>query len=126
MVNIFFPELSVALVTRKNRPKGGRFIYGFGKESVYLVDAPTRPRGAQIAERFLGGWNFPNGVCVHIVYARSLSALFKYRLKEHGVWLAKPRQLADGRFCALIEVRTHVPMNIGVTSVQAEDALEAE
>ena len=126
MVNIFFPELSVALVTRKHCPKGGRFIYGFGKESVYLVHAEKCPRGCEVAQRFLGGWNFADGTCVHIVYARSLSALFKYRYKEHGIWLAKPRQLPDGRFCGLIETRTRMPVSIGTTPVLAEEALQDE
>jgi len=126
MVNIFFPELGVALVTRKHCPKGGRFIYGFGKESVYLVHAEKCPRGCKVAQRFLGGWNFADGTCVHIVYARSLSALFKYRYKEHGIWLAKPRQLPDGRFCGLIETRTRMPVSIGTTPVLAEEALQDE
>jgi len=126
MVNIFFPELGVALVTRRSRPKDGRFIYGFGKESVYLVPAEKCPRGCEVAQRFLGGWNFANGSCVHIVYARSLSAMFKYRYLESGTWLVKPRQLADGRLCGLIETRTRMPVSIGVTPVCAEEALQDE
>jgi len=124
--DIFFPQLNVALVVRKHCPKGGRFVTSWGDQTVYLIETSTRPRGARVADRFLGGWNYPSGECVHLVYARRFSALTLFCEKEHSDKLVKTRQLPNGLFVNLVRTRTRMFMSIGCTPVLAEEALQDE
>ena len=122
--DIFFPQLNVALVVRKHCPKGGRWVTDFDAEkSVYLVDTPTCPRGARVANRFLGGWNYPSGECVLLVYARRFTALTLFCEKDAADKLVKTRRLENGLFVNLVRVRTRMFMSIGCTPVSAEQAL---
>jgi hypothetical protein len=122
--DIFFPQLQVALLVRKHRPKNGRFVTSFDAEkSVYLVETSTPPRGAQVAERFLGGWNYPSGECVTLVYARSFLALTRFCKQEGGDKLLRTQYLPNGLFVNLIRVRTGMEMSIGSTPIVAEEAL---
>ena len=117
-MNIFFPQLQCALVVRKKAPKGSRFVASFDAEkSVYLVDATIPPRGAQIAEKFLGGWNFADGTCVHLVYGSSLADLSRYRREQAGDWIVFPRQFPDGRWCGLLKTCTSIDFAIGCTPI---------
>jgi hypothetical protein len=126
--DIFFPQLSCALVVRKKCPKGARFVVSVDAEkSVYLVETQTPPRGARVADRLLGGWNYPHGEIVHLVYSKTLSSLYKYCHKEGADRLVKTRQLPNGLFVNLVKVQTTMCLNIGCTPVLAEEALaEAE
>jgi hypothetical protein len=120
-MNIYFPQVGAALVARKTHPKDGKFVTGLGGGvSVYVIPAEKCPRGCRVAEKCLGGWNFPTGECVSLVYARTLSALFRFRREEAGDWLVKPRQIKNGLFCGLIMTRTKVFMSIGVTPDMVE------
>jgi len=122
--DIYFPQLQCALVVRKHCPKGGRWVTDFDAEkSVYLVDTPTCPRGARVADRFLGGWNYPSGECVHLVYARSLRALYHYCEKDAADKLVRTKHLPNGLFVNLVRVQTRMFMSIGCTPVSAEQAL---
>ena len=122
--DIYFPQLQCALVVRKHCPKGGRWVTDFDAEkSVCLVDTPTCPRGARVADRFLGGWNYPSGECVHLVYARRFTALTLFCKKEHGDKLVKTRQLPNGLFVNLVRTQTKISMSMGVTPVLAEAEL---
>ena len=69
---IYFPQLQCALVVRRNRPENGKFVTRLGVQSVYLIPAHEAPQGAEIARGPLGGWNFPNGIAVTLVYAPTL------------------------------------------------------
>ena len=124
--DIFFPQLNVALVVRKHCPKGGRFVTSWGDQTVYLIETSTPPRGARIADRFLGGWNYPSGETVHLVYARRFTALTLFCEKEQGEKLVKTRQLPNGLFVNLVRVQTRMFMSIGCTPVLAEEALQDE
>jgi len=125
--DIYFPQLQCALVVRKHCPKGGRWVTDFDAEkSVYLIETSTPPRGARIADRFLGGWNYPSGETVHLVYARRFTALTLFCEKEHSDKLVKTRQLPNGLFVNLVRVRTRMFMSIGCTPVLAEEALQDE
>jgi len=124
--DIFFPQLNVALVVRKHCPKGGRLVTSWGDQTVYLIETSTPPRGARIADRFLGGWNYPSGECVHLVYARRFSTLTLFCEKDAADKLVKTRQLENGLFVNLVRVRTCMSMSIGCTPVLAEEALQDE
>ena len=122
--DIFFPQLGCALVVRKHAPREGRFVTSFDAEkSVYLIETSTPPRGARIAEKFLGGWNYPSGECVHLVYARRFTALTLFCEKDAADKLVKTRQLPNGLFVNLVRTQTKISMSIGVTPVLAEEAL---
>jgi len=116
-MNLFFPELKCALVVRRKAPKEARFVTGLGDQSVYLISADKPPKGAEIAQGVTGGWNFPDGVCVVIVFGPTHSALSRYRWKEAGDWLVFPRQLADGRWCGLLKTFTSIDFGIACTPV---------
>jgi hypothetical protein len=120
---LFFPQLGVALIACEKRPPQGQFVGPLATKSAYLVPADTPPKGAKIATGVLGGWNFADGWCVHLVYASSEESMCEYRRKENGSWLVPPRKLPDGRFCGLIITWTHLPLSIGCTPVVAEQAL---
>ena len=120
---IYFPLLGVALVACEKRPAQGEFVGPLGTKSVYLVPATEAPKGAKHAHGPLGGWNFADGWCVHLVYAKSQEAMAEYRRKEKGSWLVAPRKLPDGRFCGLIMTWTGLPLSMGCTPVIAEEAL---
>ena len=122
----FFPQLNVALVVRKHCPKGGRLVTSWGDQTVYLIETSTPPRGARIADRFLGGWNYPSGETVHLVYARRFSTLTLFCEKDAADKLVKTRQLENGLFVNLVRVRTRMFMSIGCTPVLAEEALQDE
>jgi len=122
--DIFFSQLECALVVRKHAPRGGRFVTSFDAEkSVYLIETSTRPRGARVADRFLGGWNYPSGETVHLVYARSLRSLYHYCEKDAADKLVRTKHLPNGMFVNLVRVRTKMPLSIGCTPVLAEEAL---
>ena len=124
--DIYFPQLQCALVVRKHCPKGGRFVTSWGDQTVYLIETSTPPRGARIADRFLGGWNYPSGETVVLVYARSLRALYHYCEKDTADKLVKTRHLENGLFVNLVRTRTRMFMSIGCTPVLAEEALQDE
>ena len=121
--DIFFPQLNVALVVRKHCPNGGRFVTSWGDQTVYLIETSTPPRGSQIADRLLGGWNYPSGETVHLVYARRFTALTLFCKKEHGDKLVKTRLLPNGLFVNLVRTQTKISMSMGVTPVLAEAEL---
>ena len=122
--DIYFPQLNCALVVRKHCPKGGRWVTDFDAEkSVYLIETSTPPRGARTADRFLGGWNYPSGETVVLVYARSLRALYHYCEKDAADKLVRTKHLPNGLFVNLVRVQTRMFMSIGCTPVSAEQAL---
>ena len=121
--DIFFPQLNVALVVRKHCPKGGRFVTSWGDQTVYLIETSTPPRGARVADRLLGGWNYPSGECISLVYARSLRSLYHYCEKDAADKLMRTRQLANGLFVNLVRMQTRMFMSIGCTPTLAEEAL---
>jgi len=124
MTDIFFPQLQVALVVRKHAPRGARFVTSYDAEkSVYLVDAPKCPRGARVAEGPLGGWNYPSGECVFLVYAHSFTKMTLFCEREQADKLVKTRRLENGIFVNLVRSRTRMFMSIGCTPVLAEAEL---
>jgi hypothetical protein len=122
--DLFFPQLNRALIVRKNPPKGARFVTSYdAHRSVYLIEATSVPRGAQIAHGPLGGWNYPDGTVIHLLYAESMFAFYKYCHKENADRLVKTRVLENGVLCNLVKVRTTTRLNVGCTPVIAEEAL---
>ncbi len=125
-MNLFFPQLQCALVVRKTRPENGRLVTSWGDQSVYLVETSTCPRGCHIAEGALGGWNYPSGECISLVYARRFSSLTLFCEREQGDKLVKTRQLGNGLFVNLVRVRTGMTLSIGCTPTLAEDTLSKD
>jgi hypothetical protein len=124
---LFFPQLGVALVVRKHAPENAQFIMRLGVQSVYLIPTPEAPPNAEIAQGLLGGWNFPNGKSIHLVYSKTIHAQYNYRRKVCGKWLVVPQRLAPGKCVGLLLAETGVPISMGVTPVIAEQELaEAE
>jgi len=122
-MNLFFPQLNCALVVRKNRPKDGQFVTSWGDKTVYLIPAKSRPRGCATAEGPLGGWNYPSGEAVWLVYARSFTKLTLFCERERAEKLVKTRHLANGLFVNLVRTRTNMPLSIGCTPVLADAEL---
>jgi len=122
-MNLFFPQLNCALVVRKNRPKDGQFVTSWGDNTVYLIPAKSRPRGCATAEGSLGGWNYPSGEAVGLVYAQSFSALTRFCEAEGGDKLVRTKQLPNGLFVNLVKTQTKLFMSIGTTPVLAEAEL---
>ena len=115
-MNVYFPQLGVAVVARKTRPKNATFVGYLSDKAVYVIPAKTKPRGAEVAKGVLGGWNYDDGFSVHLVYGKTLSDMFRYRMAENGRWLVKPQPVENG-FVALIQTYTGVPLSAGVTPV---------
>jgi hypothetical protein len=121
--DIFFPQLNVALVVRKHCPKGGRLVTSWGDQKVYLVETSTCPRGARVAEKLLGGWNYFSGECISLVYARRFSSLTLFCERDAADKLVKTRQLENGMFVNLVRIQTRMFMSIGCTPIFAEQEL---
>jgi hypothetical protein len=115
-MNLFFPQVGAAIVTRKCAPKGGQLITVTNDMGVYLICTTTPPRGAEIAGGPLGGWNFEDGVCVHLVYASRRTDMYRYRFENAGSWIVPPRELPNG-FVALIKTHTGIPVSMPCTAV---------
>jgi hypothetical protein len=115
-MNLHFPQLGVALVVRKEPPKNGVLVTVANDQSVYLVPVRKHPQGAEVAQGVLGGWNYPDGVAVHLVYGKTKTDMFRYRFAENGTWLVEPQAIEDG-FVGLIKTYTGVPLSAGVTPV---------
>jgi len=115
-MNVYFPQLKVAVVVRKTRPKNATFVADLGERSVYVIPAKTKPRGAEVAEGVLGGWNYEDGFSVHIVFGKTQTHMHRYRFRENGRWLMKPQEIGGG-FVGLIQTYTGVPLSAGVTPV---------
>ena len=122
-MNLFFPQLQCALVVRKTRPAGAQYVTSWGDNTVYLIPAKSRPRGCKVAEKLLGGWNYPSGEAVGLVYARSFSALTRFCEAEGGDKLVRTKRLPNGLFVNLVKTRTKLFMSVGITPVLAEAEL---
>ena len=115
-MNVYFPQLGVAVVARKTRPKNATFVGYLSDKAVYVIPAKTKPRGAEVAKGVLGGWNYEDGFSVHIVFGKTQTDMHWYRFRENGRWLVKPQEI-DGGFVGLIQTYTGVPLSAGVTPV---------
>jgi hypothetical protein len=116
--NIYFPELGCALIVRKKPFKGGQLVAVTNDTCIYLTFPRSAPRGAEVAQGPLGGWNYKEGIAVHLVYSDELVRMFKYRREQNGHWIVEPRKLPSGQFCGLILTHTGVPMSMGCTPVR--------
>jgi len=114
---IYFPQFKAALVVRREAPEGAQFVMKLGAQSVYLIPANEVPDGAEVANNILGGWNFGNGVSVHLVYASTIPALYAHRREVNGKWVVLPRRLSPGKCVGLMLAETGVPVSMGVTPV---------
>jgi hypothetical protein len=121
--DIYFPQLGCALVVRKHCPKGGRLVTSWGDQSVYLIETSTCPRGCRVAEGPLGGWNYPSGECISLVYARRFSSLPLFCEKDAADKLVRTRRLENGLFANMVRTRTRLFMSIGCTPIIAEEEL---
>ena len=81
-MNVYFLQLEVAVVVRKTRPKNTTFVGYLSDKAVYVIPAKTKPRGAEVAKGVLGGWNYDDGFSVHLVYGKTLSDMFRYRMRK--------------------------------------------
>ena len=115
-MNIYFPQLKVAVVARKTRPKNATFVAYLSDRGVYVIPAQSKPRNTEVAKGVLGGWNYPDGVAVHLVCGKTKTDMFRYRFAENGTWLVEP-QAVEGGFVGLIKTYTGVPVSMGVTPV---------
>jgi len=122
-MNLFFPQLECALVVRKTRPAGAQYVTSWGDKTVYLIPAKSRPHGCRTAEGLLGGWNYPSGEAVGLVYARSFTNLTLFCEREGAEKLVKTRHLANGLFVNLVRTRTRMNISIGCTPVLADAEL---
>ena len=115
-MNVYFPQLGVAAVVRKTRPKNATFVGYVDKRGVYVIPAKTKPRGAEVARGVLGGWNYEDGFSVHIVFGMTQTDMHRHRFRKNGRWIVKPQEI-DGGFVGLIQTHTGVPLSAGVTPV---------
>jgi len=115
-MNVYFPQLGVAVVARKKRPQNATFVGYLSDRAVYVIPARSKPRGAEVARGLLGGWNYDEGFSVHIVFGKTETDMHRYRFHEHGRWLVEPKEIEDG-FVGLIQTYTGVPVSAGVTPV---------
>jgi len=113
-MNVYFPQLGVALVVRTTPPLNARLVTKLGAQSVYLVKANEPPDNAKVAQGPLGGWNYPNGVLVSIVYAESIARMERFCEEENGEWLISPRPHGN-KFVGLLLTRSPLPFSIGST-----------
>jgi len=113
-MDLHFPQLAVALVVRSTPPPNATLVTKLGVQSVYLVKATEPPDNAKVAQGTLGGWNYPNGVLVSIVYAESIARMERFCEEENGEWLVSPRQYGN-KFVGLLLTRSPLPFSIGST-----------
>ncbi len=122
-MTLYFPQLKVAVLVRKNAPEGAQLVMPLGAQSVYLVPTDEAPSDAEIAKGLLGGWNFANGWAIHLVYASTMRNMYHYRRHCGGKWIVLPRRHSHGGCVGLILSETSVPLSMGVTPVIAEAEL---
>jgi hypothetical protein len=122
-MTIYFPQINAALTVRKHAPEGAQFVMRLGAQSEYLVPTNEAPPEAEIAKGPLGGWNFPNGWAVSLVYGSTIRALYEYRRQRCGKWVVLPQRLGTNKCVGLILEETGVPVSMGCTPVIAEQAL---
>ena len=122
-MTLYFPQVQAAIVVRKHAPEGAQFVMRLGAQSVYLLPTDEAPDDAEIARGLLGGWNFPNGWAVSLVFASTIHAMYEYRRKVGGKWVVLPKRLAPGKCVGLLLAETGVPVSVGCTPVIAEQAL---
>jgi hypothetical protein len=115
-MNVYFPQLGVAVVARKTRPQNATFVGYLSDKAVYVIPAKSQPRNTEVARGVLGGWNYEDGFSVHIVFGKTETDMHRYRFRENGRWLVKPQEI-DGGFVGLIQTYTGVPLSAGVTPV---------
>ena len=120
---LFFPQFGAMLVVRKHAPENAQFVMRLGAQGVYLVPTNEAPPEAEIAQGPLGGWNFPNGKSIHLVYSKTIHAQYNYRRTVGGKWIVLPRRRPNGGCVGLMLAETGVPVSMGVTPVVAEQAL---
>ena len=122
-MTIYFPQIKAALTVRKHAPENAQFVMRLGVQSVYLIPTLESPPKAEIAQGPLGGWNFPNGKSIHLVYSKTIHAQYNYRRKVCGKWIVLPQRLAPGKCVGLVLAETGIPISMGCTPVIAEQAL---
>jgi hypothetical protein len=116
-MNIYFPQVGATLVVRKHAPENAQLVMCLGVQSVYLISTDEAPPEAEIANGALGGWNFPNGWAVNLVYGSTIRALYEYRRKVDGRWIVLPRRRANGGCVGLMLAKTGIPISMGCTPV---------
>jgi len=115
-MNVYFPQLGVAVVARKTRPQNATFVGYLSDKAVYVIPAKSQPRNTEVARGVLGGWNYEDGFSVHIVFGKTQTDMHRYRFRKNGRWLVSPKAV-EGGFVGLIQTYTGVPLSAGVTPV---------
>jgi len=115
-MNVYFPQLGVAVVARKTRPQNATFVGYLSNSAVYVIPAKSKPHNTEVAGGMLGGWNYDEGFAVHLVFGKTRTDMHRYRFQENGRWLVEPQEI-EGDFVGLIQTYTGVPVSMGVTPV---------